>query len=380
MDNSPARHRNTMGPYDYLIVGCGLYGATFAENATKAGKKCLIIDSRDHIGGNCYTKRVDGIDIHRYGAHIFHTNSDIVWEYVNRFTTFNSFINRPKAKFDGKFYSFPINLMTLNQLWGVETPDEAQAKLDEVRIHIEGPSNFEEMALSKVGEELYYTFFYGYTKKQWGDPKKVNASVFSRLPIRMNFDDRYYGDKYQGIPIGGYTEMIQNMLGKTDIVLNVDYFDNREYWNGWAKNLVFTGKIDQFYDYQFGELQYRSLRFETEKYTGDFQGNGVINHTNEQVAYTRTIEHKHFAMSKIASEASTYVTTEYPDTYSVGKIPYYPVVNSISSEAYHKYANLSKRDNIIFGGRLAKFKYMDMDAVIGSVLKHFTHGEAHTIL
>ena len=354
--------------YDFLIVGAGLFGCVFAEQLRRLNKKCLIIDSRNHIGGNCYTERIDDIDIHKYGAHIFHTNSDTVWEYVNRFTKFNSFVNRPKAKFDGKFYSFPINLMTLNQLWGVETPNEARAKLDEVRIHIDSPANFEEMALSKVGEELYYTFFYGYTKKQWGDPKKVDASVFSRLPIRMNFDDRYYGDKYQGIPIGGYTEMIQNMLGKTDTVLNVDYFDNREYWNSWAKQIVFTGQIDRFYDYKFGELEYRSLRFEITKHEGDFQGNGVINHTNEQVAYTRTIEHKHFGG---ALPASTYVTTEYPDTYSMGKIPYYPVVNSISSKAYHKYANLSKMDNTIHGGRLAKFKYIDMDAVIGSALKYF---------
>lgn len=354
--------------YDYLIVGCGLFGATFAQQAKENNKKSLIIDSRDHIGGNCYTENKEGINVHKYGPHIFHTNNDEIWKYINQFAKFNNFINRPKVNFKNKIFSFPINLFTLYQLWGVNTPDIAKKKLEEVKVKIKEPKNLEEWILSQVGEEIYYTFIYGYTKKQWGrEPKELPSFIIKRLPIRLNFDDNYFFDKYQGIPIGGYTKMIENMLEGTDVILGENYFDRREYWGQKAKNIVFTGKIDEFYDYKYGKLEYRSLRFETErKGIKDYQGNAIMNYTEENVLYTRIIEHKHF---EFGDQEYTYVTKEYPDDWSENKTPYYPINDDKNNEIYKKYKTLSEKTNkIIFGGRLAEYKYYDMHQILGSAL------------
>lgn len=354
--------------YDYLIIGCGLFGSVFAQQAKQQNKKCLMIDSRNHIGGNCYTERKEGINIHKYGPHIFHTNNDDIWNYVNKFCKFNNYINRPKVNFQNKLFSFPINLLTLYQLWGVNTPELAKSKLEQVKLKIKEPKNLEEWILSQVGEEIYYTFIYGYTKKQWGrEPKDLPSFIIKRLPIRLNFDDNYFFDKYQGIPIGGYTKMIENMLEGTETILNENYFNKRDYWNKKAKNIVYTGKIDEFFNYKYGELEYRSLKFETEKFLiKDYQGNAIINYTEESIPYTRIIEHKHFESH---NQEYTYVTKEYPDEWSKDKIPYYPINNEKNNQIYKRYSNLNQKTNIIFGGRLAEYKYYDMHQVIGSALK-----------
>jgi UDP-galactopyranose mutase len=356
--------------YDFLIVGCGLFGATFANQAKEKGKKCLIIDSRDHIGGNCYTENKENINIHKYGPHIFHTNNEQIWNYVNKFTKFNNFTNRPKVNFKNKIYSFPINLFTIYQLWGINSPTEAKTKLDEVKIKIENPKNLEEWILSQVGEEIYYTFIYGYTKKQWGtDPKNLPTFIIKRLPIRLNYDDNYYFDKYQGIPIGGYTQMIENMLEGVDVLTNEDYFKRRDYWDSKSKTLVFTGKIDEFYNYKYGELEYRSLRFEIEKYNiKDYQGIAQMNFTDESIPFTRIIEHKHFEFQE---QNYTYITKEYPDLWDKNKIPYYPINNDKNNYIYNKYNELKDKQNIIFGGRLAEYKYYDMHQIIGSAINKF---------
>ena len=353
--------------YDYLIVGCGLFGATFANQAKQKGKKCLIIDSRDHIAGNCYTENKENINIHKYGPHIFHTNNEEIWNYINKFAKFNTFTNRPKVNFKNKIYSFPINLFTIYQLWGINSPIEAQTKLDQVKIKIENPQNLEEWILSQVGEEIYYTFIYGYTKKQWGtEPKNLPTFIIKRLPIRLNYDDNYYFDKYQGIPIGGYTQMIENMVEGVDVLTNEDYFKRREYWNNKAKTLVFTGKIDEFYNYKYGELEYRSLRFEIEKHNRkDYQGIAQMNFTDENVPFTRIIEHKHF---EFGEQDYTYITKEYPDVWDKNKIPYYPINNDKNNEIFKKYKELDTCRNLIFGGRLAEYKYYDMHQIIGSAI------------
>jgi len=356
--------------YDYIIIGCGLFGATFANKAKENGKKCLIIDSRNHIAGNCYTEDKEGINIHKYGPHIFHTNNDEIWNYVNKFTKFNNYVNRPKVNFKNKIFSFPINLFTLYQLWGVNTPDLAKNKLEEAKVKIKKPNNLEEWILSQVGEEIYYTFIYGYTKKQWGtEPKELPSFIIKRLPIRLNFDDNYFFDKYQGIPIGGYTKMINNMLEGIDIILNENYFDRRDYWDRKAKNIVFTGKIDEFYNYKHGKLEYRSLKFETERIEiKDYQGNAIINYTEQNVPYTRIIEHKHF---EFGDQDYTYITKEYPDNWEEYKTPYYPINNDKNNNVYNKYKTLNKKNNIIFGGRLAEYKYYDMHQIIGSAINKF---------
>lgn len=356
--------------YDYLIIGCGLFGVTFAEQAKKDKKKCLIIDSRNHIGGNCYTENKDNINLHKYGPHIFHTNNDDIWKYVNKFTKFNNFINRPKVNYKNNIYSFPINLFTLYQLWGINNPETAKKKLKEVQIKIKNPKNLEEWILAQVGEEIYYTFIYGYTKKQWGrEPKELPSFIIKRLPIRLNFNDNYFFDKYQGIPIGGYTQMINNMLEGIDVLLNENYFDKRDYWNKKAKNIVYTGKIDEFFNYKYGELEYRSLKFETEKLLiNDFQGNAYINYTEESIPYTRIIEHKHF---EFGNQNYTYITKEYPDDWNKNKIPYYPINNEKNNIIYNNYKKLTNEKNIIFGGRLAEYKYYDMHQVIASALKKY---------
>ena len=359
-----------MKEYDYLIVGAGLFGATFAREMTDAGYSCLIIDRRSHIGGNVYSEKRNGIDVHVYGAHIFHTNNERIWNYVNRFATFNDYINKPKIRFNDRIFSFPINLMTLHQLWGVMTPAEAEKKLKEVRIPCENPDNLEDWILSQVGREVYETFIKGYTMKQWQrDPKELPASIIKRLPIRLTFDENYFFDKYQGIPVGGYTSMVNNMLKGIDVRLNIDYFKNRDELTSMANTTVFTGKIDEYFDYRYGELEYRTLRFEHEELEGDFQGNAVINYTHPDVPFTRILEHKHFQPQTVKSTKNTIVTREYSDEYQRGKTPYYPINNERNNTLYKKYLIMANKEkDVIFGGRLAEYKYYDMHQVIGSAL------------
>jgi|TARA_B100000287_G_scaffold358810_1_gene350631 UDP-galactopyranose mutase len=361
--------------YDYLIVGCGLFGITFAKKAIEDGKKCLIIDKRHHIGGNCYTEEIEEIDVHVYGPHIFHTSDKRIWDYVNEYAEFNHYVNRPKVNYNGKIYSFPINLMTLYQLWGVTTPEDAIAKIESSREKIDNPKNLEEWALSQVGREIYETFIKGYTKKQWMmDPKDLPSAIIRRLPIRLTFDDNYFNDKYQGIPIGGYTKMMKKMLGDIEVKLETDYFSDKEYFDNLAEKVVFTGKIDEFYDYRFGELEYKTLRFHSKVLDKkDFQGNAVVNYTSEDVPYTRICEHKHFQFGK---QDKTVITYEYPVEFTKEKIPYYPVNNTINNDIYSKYKTLSKQqEKVIFGGRLAEYKYYDMHQIIGSAWSKYSKVE-----
>jgi len=353
--------------YDYLIVGCGLFGTTFARLVTDAGKKCLIIDKRDHIAGNCYTENVDGINVHKYGAHIFHTSNKKVWEFVNRFAEFNNFINSPKAYSNGKLYSLPFNMNTFYELWGVKTPDSAQLILDQQRYM--GPVfNLEQQALSLVGNDIYYTLIKDYTEKQWGRRAiDLPAFIIKRLPLRFTFDNNYFNDKYQGIPIGGYTKMFENMLDGIEVKLNTDYFSDKSYFNSLAKTVVYTGKIDEYFDYQYGELDYRSLRFDVKRLEEEnHQGNAVINYCDMSTKYTRIIEHKHFEGAKTDH---TVITKEYPQTYERGLTPYYPINDDANQTLYKKYRDSAKSlTNVLFGGRLSEYKYMDMHVVIESAM------------
>lgn len=357
--------------YDYLIVGSGLFGCTFANLALKNNKKCLILEKRDHPFGNCYTEKMDGIDIHKYGPHVFHTNDDRIWAYVNQFTKFNNFVNRPKVKFGDALFSFPINLMTLYQLWGVSSPSQAKQKLDDAKIQIDNPSNLEEWILSQVGEEIYEIFIKGYTTKQWNtEPKNLPSFIIKRLPIRLNFDDNYFFDKYQGIPIDGYSSMMQNMVEDTEIILNTNYLDNKEKWNKLAKYIVYTGPIDEYFENHLGVLDYRSLSFEHIKLDiEDFQGNAIINYTEMSVPYTRIIEHKHF--NWITSK-HTIITKEYPENWTIGKDRYYPINNDSNNNLYAQYRNISnKQKNVLFGGRLAEYKYYDMHQIVASAMTKY---------
>jgi len=352
--------------YDFLIVGAGLFGSVFARELTDAGAKCFVIDKRSHIGGNCYTKSNKGIHVHKYGPHIFHTNSDEVWQYMNKWCEFNSYINSPKVLYKDKLYSFPINLMTLNQLWGVKTPEEAERKLKEVRISIEKPCNLEEWILSQVGEEIYNTFVYGYTKKQWGrDPKDLPSSIIRRLPIRLTYNDNYYNDKYQGIPIGGYTQIFEKLLYNIPKATNTDYLSNRNNFDSLAKKVVYTGPLDEFFDYSLGVLEWRSLRFEQEALQGDYQGNAIVNYTEYDIPYTRVIEHKHF--EQIQSD-HTIITREYPQKWDKSKDKYYPINDEANNDLCQRYKKLIDTRKYIFGGRLADYKYYDMHQVVGSAL------------
>lgn len=357
--------------YDYLIVGAGLFGSVFANQAHESKKKVLIIDKRSHIGGNCFTEKRSGIDVHVYGPHIFRTSDKRIWQYINRFTEFNNFINRPKVSYKDKIYSFPINLMTLHQLWGVKTPKEALAKLEEVKIPIQNPKNLEEHLLSLLGKEIYETFFEGYTKKQWKrSPKDLPASTVARLPIRLTFDDNYFYDPMQGIPKEGYTKIFENMIDGIDLELGVDYFKDRSKWDNKAKKVIFTGKIDEYFNYEHGELDYRSLKFEHITTEGDFQGNAVINYTEESVPYTRITEHKHFTPERLSSLNNTIYTKEYPIEWSREETPYYPINDEKNNAIYKKYKTIStSMKDVIFGGRLAEYKYYDMHQVIGSALQ-----------
>lgn len=356
--------------YNYLIVGAGLFGSVFAHEATKSGKKCLIIDKRDHLGGNVYCESKEGINIHKYGAHIFHTNDKRIWDYVNGFVEFNRFTNSPLAQYEGKLYNLPFNMNTFYQLWGVKTPKEAKKKIEEQieELNIKDPKNLEEQALSLVGVDVYEKLIKGYTEKQWGrKATELPAFIIKRLPVRFKFDNNYFKDKYQGIPIGGYNKLIEGLLKGIDVKTNVDYFKNREDWNQKAEKIVFTGKIDEYFDMQLGELEYRSLKFEHETLNEpNFQGNAVVNYTEKKVPFTRIIEHKHF---EFGDQEKTIITREYPLESKKGSEPYYPINNEVNNKRFNKYKKLAEQEsNVIFGGRLAEYKYYDMHQVIGSAL------------
>lgn len=355
--------------YDFLIVGAGLFGSTFAQQAKEKGKTCLIIDKRNHTAGNAYTEKIEGINVHKYGPHIFHTSDEDIWNYVNKFAEFNSYVNRPKVNYKGKIYSFPINLFTLYQIFGVGTPEEAKQLLADLKTNNKFPKNLEEWILSEVGEEIYRTFIYGYTKKQWGrEPRELPASIIRRLPIRLTFDDNYYTDKYQGIPIGGYTQMIEKMQEGIEVRPGVDFFEGRVKFEDMAETIVFTGPIDEFFGHQHGQLEYRSLRFETQILPiEDFQGNAIVNYTEEEIPFTRICEHKHFESTK---SGSTVITKEYPQAWSSGEEKFYPVNDEENNTRYLLYRKMAENlsPKYIFGGRLAEYKYYDMHQVIGSAL------------
>lgn len=355
-----------MAHYDYLLVGAGLTNAVVAEHALRAGKTCLVIERRGHIGGNIYTEKREGIDVHVYGAHIFHTSDEEVWQYVNRFAAFNGFVNRVKANFRGKLFSMPFNMYTFEALWGVKTPEEAQAIIDSQRACLGGkqPENLEEQAISLVGRDVYETLVKGYTEKQWGRPcDRLPAFIIRRLPLRFTYDDNYFNDKYQGIPCDGYTAMAERMFAGAKILLNTDYFDFIKNTQDTFGKIVYTGKADEFFGYSLGKLEYRSLRFETETLDiPDFQGNAVINYTAAEVPYTRIIEHKHFNFGK---QPKTIITREYPAEYREGMEAYYPVNDEKNASLSAAYDDLKKsRPDVLFGGRLGEYKYYDMDKVI----------------
>ena len=359
-----------MKHYDYLIVGSGLYGATFAHELLKKGKTVLVVEKRDHIGGNIYTKKMDNIDVHIYGAHIFHTSDEEVWNYVNSLVKFNDFINSPIAYFKGKYYHMPFNMNTFHEMWGVTTPEEAKKIIEEQvkKENITTPKNLEEQALSLVGRDIYETLVKGYTEKQWGrKATDLPAFIIKRLPLRFEYNNNYFNDKYQGIPIGGYTLLIERLLKGADIILSTDYLKNKEKFDGIATKTIYTGPIDEYFNYKFGPLDYRSLRFDIEKYDKEFyQPNCVINYTEYEVPYTRIIEHKYFENDK---SPVTYITKEYPDNYELGKERYYPINDDKNNALYAKYKEeASKLDNVIFGGRLANYKYYDMDDTIRAAL------------
>ena len=362
--------------YDYLVVGSGLFGAVFARQATDAGKKVLVIDRRPNIAGNVYTEKVEGINFHKYGAHIFHTNNTEVWNYVNRFATFNRFTNSPVANYKGELYSMPFNMYTFNKMWGVVTPEEAAAKIEEQRQEITGePQNLEEQAISLVGRDIYEKLVKGYTEKQWGrDCKELPAFIIKRLPVRLTFDNNYFNALYQGIPIGGYTKMVANLLDGIDVQLNEDYLEDRAKWDALADKVVYTGAIDAFFNYSLGNLEYRSVRFENEVLDiPNFQGNAAVNYTDRETPWTRIIEHKWFEFGKDENGndlPKTVISREYSSEWRPGDEPYYPVNDEKNGELYKKYRALAdKEDKVIFGGRLGEYKYYDMDAVIASALE-----------
>lgn len=359
--------KNSSKHYDYLIVGAGLFGAVFAHEATKSGFKCLVIDRRNHIGGNIYCEEIDGINVHKYGAHIFHTDNKDVWDYVNRLVPFNRFINSPIANYNGKLFNLPFNMNTFYQLWGVKTPDEARAKIDEQRkefAHITSPSNLEDQALTLCGKDIYNTLIKGYTEKQWGrKATELPAFIIKRIPFRFTFDNNYFNDKYQGIPEGGYNRLIEALLDGVEIRLSTDYFDHKEILDKSARKVLFTGCIDQYFDYKFGRLEYRSLRFENKRLPiSDYQGNAVVNYTSIDIPYTRIIEHKHF---EFGQQPTTVITYEFPDEFSLGKEPYYPINDERNSAIHEKYRQLATTTpDVIFGGRLGLYTYADMDDTI----------------
>lgn len=367
--------------YDYLIVGAGLYGSVFAYLAKQKGKKCLVIDKRSHLGGNVYCDEIEGIHVHKYGAHIFHTSNKQVWDFVNSFVPFNRYTNSPVANYKGKLYNLPFNMNTFYAMWGVTTPTDAVAKIEEQKkdavaaLNGQEPANLEEQALTLVGRDIYEKLIKGYTEKQWGRKcTELPAFIIKRLPVRLSFDNNYFNDAYQGIPIGGYNKIIEALLEGIETKTDVDFFENREHWENIAGRIVFTGKIDEFYDYKFGKLEYRTVRFETEKLNEvNHQGNAVINYTEAEVPYTRIIEHKHFEPeNQVYSEPVTVISREYSTEWKDGMEPFYPVNDEKNSLLYKKYKALADVEKgIIFGGRLAEYKYYDMDDVIEKVMKDF---------
>lgn len=371
-----------MKPYDYLIVGSGLYGATFAHLALKQGKRCLVIDKRSHLGGNIYCEKIEGINVHKYGAHIFHTSNKQVWDFVNSIVEFNRYTNSPIANYKGKLYNLPFNMNTFYQMWGVTTPTEAVAKIEEQKAEvvakmkaedITAPRNLEEQALMLIGHDIYERLIKGYTEKQWGRKcTELPAFIINRLPVRMVFDNNYFNDKYQGIPIGGYNKLTEGLLAGIETKTNVDFFNDREYWENIAEKIVFTGKIDEYFDYCFGKLEYRTVRFEEEIHNmPNYQGNAVVNYTEREIPYTRIIEHKHFEMfgQEIYNCSKTVISKEFSTEWKDGMEPYYPVNNEKNNTLYARYKELAEnKKNIIFGGRLAEYKYYDMAPIIEKVL------------
>lgn len=368
--------------YDYLIVGSGLFGATFAYRAQQAGKKCLVIDKRPHLGGNVYCEKIEGINVHKYGAHIFHTSNKKVWNFVNSIVEFNRYTNSPVANYQGKLYNLPFNMNTFHQMWGVVTPQQAKEKIEEQRanaveamkkVGIKEPRNLEEQAISLIGTDIYEALIKGYTEKQWGRKcTDLPAFIIKRLPVRFVYDNNYFNDKYQGIPIGGYNKLIEGLLEGVEVKTNTDFFENRSYWESTAEKIVFTGKIDEFYNYQFGKLEYRTVKFEKEIHDcSNYQGNAVVNYTEKEIPYTRIIEHKHFEMfgTEVEECPKTVISKEYSTEWKDGMEPYYPVNDEKNSTLYNQYKELAnKEQNVIFGGRLAEYKYYDMAPIIEKVL------------
>ena len=368
--------------YDYLIVGSGLFGATFAYRAQQAGKKCLVIDKRPHLGGNVYCEKIEGINVHKYGAHIFHTSNKKVWNFVNSIAEFNRYTNSPVANYQGKLYNLPFNMNTFYQMWGVVTPQQAKEKIEEQRANaveamkkagIKEPRNLEEQAISLIGTDIYEALIKGYTEKQWGRKcTDLPAFIIKRLPVRFVYDNNYFNDKYQGIPIGGYNKLIEGLLEGVEVKTNTDFFENRSYRESIAEKIVFTGKIDEFYDYQFGKLEYRTVRFEEEIHDySNYQGNAVVNYTEKEIPYTRIIEHKHFEMfgTEVEECPKTVISKEYSTEWKDGMEPYYPVHDERNNTLDNQYKKLAdKEQNGMFGGRLAEYKYYDMAPIIEKVL------------
>ena len=354
--------------YDYLIVGAGMFGSVCARELTDNGYRSLVIDKRNHIAGNAYTENLDGINVHKYGAHIFHTSNKKIWDYVNKFAEFNQYRHTVIANYENDIYPLPFNMFTFNKIWGVTTPNDAKKKIESQRV-TENPTNLEEQSISLVGEDIYKILIKGYTEKQWGRKcKELPSSIIKRLPVRFVWNNDYYDDVYQGIPIGGYTKMFEKMLEGIEVKTDIDYFINKNHWDSLANKVIFTGKIDEYYDYKFGELEYRSLKFYTKVLNEkDFQGNSVVNYTDGDVPYTRIIEHKHF---EFGEQDNTVITYEYPDDWDKTKVPYYPVNDDKNNKIYKKYKELADNDDkVVFGGRLAEYKYYDMHQVVGSALR-----------
>lgn len=368
--------------YDYLIVGAGLFGATFAYRARQQGKKCLVIDKRPHLGGNIYCENIEGINVHCYGAHIFHTSDKRIWDFVNSIVEFNRYINSPVANYKGKLYNLPFNMNTFYQMWGVTTPADAMAKIEEQKFEavakmkadgVEEPRNLEEQAQILIGKDIYEKLIKGYTEKQWGRKcTELPAFIIKRLPVRLVFDNNYFNDKYQGIPIGGFNKLISGLLEGVDTLINTDFFTNRNYWESIADKVVFTGAIDEYYEYRYGKLEYRTVKFETETLDiPNYQGNAVVNYTEREIPYTRVIEHKHFEMfgSEVIACPKTVISREYSVKFQEGMEPYYPVNNNRNNRLADQYHQLAaKEKNVLFGGRLAEYKYYDMAPIIGQVL------------
>lgn len=374
-----------MSEYKYIIVGSGLYGATFANQATKSGFRCLVIEKRPHLGGNLYCENIEGINVHKYGAHIFHTNNKEVWDFVNSIVEFNRYTNCPVANYKGQLYNLPFNMNTFYQMWGVATPQEAMAKIEEQKREavermkadgVDKPRNLAEQAQVLVGKDIYERLIKGYTEKQWGRRcEDLPSFIIRRLPVRFVYDNNYFNDRYQGIPVGGYNKLIEGLLEGVECMTGVDFFEDREKWEGMAEKIVFTGKIDEFFGYRYGKLDYRTVRFEEEMMdTPNYQGNAVINYTERDVPYTRVIEHKHFEMfgSEINECPKTVISREYSTEWKDGMEPYYPVNDDKNTLLYKQYKSLAdKEENVIFGGRLAEYKYYDMAPIIEKVLLEF---------